>query len=134
MTPGFWPAMAGSFHLVMVPRKILAMVGPSSLRAGIAGQIVGEDDRAGDGGDVEDLAGGLGEIRVAHRAIGRAKIDRLRDDLLLAAAGADGLVIEADGGIDLRVFVEPLRVNRVGEGRAGAGHGELRREALARPS
>src|SRR3954471_12222765 len=31
LTPEFWPAIAGSFHFVIFPRKMSAIVGPSSL-------------------------------------------------------------------------------------------------------
>ena len=57
---------------------------------------------------------------IAHGAIGSPEIDRLGKDLLLAATRANGLVIEANGGINFGVLVEPLGVNRVREGSAGA--------------
>ena len=78
-------------------------------------------DRARHGGQVEELAAlRLGEVLVAHRAVGGAEIHGLLADLLLAAAGADGLVVDLDGGIDLAVGVEPLGVEWVREGRACA--------------
>ena len=55
-----------------------------------------------------------------QRHVGGAEVDRLRVDLLDAAARADRLVVHADAGL-LLVGVRPLGVDRIGEGRAGAG-------------
>ena len=55
----------------------------------VAGQIVGEDVRAGDSRNVQDSSGRLGEVFLAHRAIRRAEVHRLREDLFLASPGAN---------------------------------------------
>ena len=91
----------------------------------ITRQIVGEDVRASDGGDVENLPRRFGQVVIAHRAIGRAEVHRLREDLFLTSPGANRLVVEPHGGIDLRVFIEPLGIDRIGESGAGAVHEHL---------
>src|ERR1019366_3156266 len=73
-----------------------------------AGEVVGHHVGAGARREVPERARRLGEVVVGHRAVGGAEIDGFREDLLLAAAGADGLVVEPDRGVDLNVFVEPL--------------------------
>ena len=45
--------------------------------------------------------------------------------------GADGLIIEPHGGIDLCIFIEPFRINRIREGRTRAVDHHLRRSACA---
>ena len=69
----------------------------------------------------------LFKIFIAHGAIRRTEIDRLRQDLFLPSPGADGLIVEPHGGIDLCIFIEPLRVNRIREGRTRAVDHHLRR-------
>jgi hypothetical protein len=46
--------------------------------------------------------------------------------LLLPAAGADGLVVEADRRVQLRVFIKPLGIDGIGKGRARAVDEQLR--------
>jgi hypothetical protein len=38
-TPGLSAAILGSFHLVMLPRKMSAMASPSSLSFGLPGRL-----------------------------------------------------------------------------------------------
>src|SRR6185312_4893704 len=56
-----------------------------------------------------------------QRHVGRAEGDGARSDLLDAAAGADRLIVQAVAGL-LLIGISPLRVDRIGEGRAGAGN------------
>src|SRR5262249_4591000 len=93
-------------------------------------QIVGRDDRAEHGRDVQELGRRRLELFIAHRAVGGAEVDRARGHLLDAAAAADRLVVEADLGIHLGVLIEPLRVDRVWERRAGAVDQRLGRRRL----
>src|SRR6266566_5125632 len=76
---------------------------------------------------MQGLPGRLAQIFVAHWTLRRTEIDRLCENLFLSAAGTDRLIIEPDGRIDLRVFVEPLRVNRIRKGRACSVDHHLRR-------
>ena len=55
----------------------------------------------------------------SERRIGRAEIDRLGGNLLDAATRPDRLIVHADAGLGLVGF-GPLRVERIGKGRAGA--------------
>jgi hypothetical protein len=83
-------------------------------------RLVGDHDRAEHRRDVLD-AGGLRHLLVGHGGVGGAEVDRALGDLLDATAGADGLVVEANVGLQLVVVAEPLRVERVRKGRTGAG-------------
>src|SRR4051812_48115714 len=65
------------------------------LEGGRAGQVVRDYDRAGDRWNVQQFARCVLQIFVAHRAVGSAEVDGLGNDLLLAAAGADRLIVEA---------------------------------------
>src|SRR5204862_5768594 len=62
---------------------------------------------------------------------GCAEINCLRQDLLLPAAGTDGLIIESHRRIDVRVFVKPFGENRIREGRTRAVDQHMRRSACA---
>ena len=77
------------------------MTSAVQLELRIARQVVSDDIRAGHGGNVQDFPGRLGEIFIAHRAVGSAEVHGLGDDLFLAAAGTDGLVIEANRRVHL---------------------------------
>ena len=101
------------------------------LQCRVSGQIVSDYICASDRRDMQDFPGSFRQVLVAHRTIRRTEIDRLGQDLLLPAAGTDGLIIEPHGRIDLRVFVEPLRVNRIRKGRACSVDHHLRRSARA---
>src|SRR6185503_20711787 len=54
------------------------------------------------------------------RAVRGAEENGLGGELPDAAAGADRLVVDADVGMALGVFREPLRIDRIGERRARA--------------
>ena len=86
------------------------------LERGAAGQVVADDDRTGDRRDVQEGPGGLGQVLVGHRAVGGAEVHGLRQDLLLTATGANALVVEGHGRIDLLVLVKPLLVDGLGKG------------------
>src|SRR4029077_10615746 len=81
--------------------------------------------------NMEDFARRFGQILVAHRPIGCTEIDRLREDLFLPPTRANGLVIKTYGRIDLRVCIEPFRVNRIRKGRARPVDHHLCRSACA---
>ena len=70
------------------------------------------------GGEVQDLKAGLLQLLVVHGHVGSAKVHGMRLQLPDSAAGADALVIDLHVRHHLVIFVEPLRVDRVGEGRA----------------
>ena len=55
----------------------MAIVVAVQFQLRIARQVVGDDDGAGDGGNVQDFARRLGEIFIAHRAVGRAEVHGL---------------------------------------------------------
>jgi hypothetical protein len=61
------------------------------------------------------------EFLALERRVGGAEGHGLRLDLLDAAARTDRLVIEAYAGL-LLVGVGPFRIDRIGEGGAGAGY------------
>ena len=82
-----------------------------------AGQVVGDRHRASHGWDVEDFARSLGQALVAHRAVGRSEVDRALNDLLLAAARANRLVIDRNGWLDLFVVDDPFP-NKSGSGKS----------------
>src|SRR5437762_1375408 len=69
------------------------------------------------------------ELIVVHRAIGGAKIHGAFGDLLDAAAGADGLIVDLKIGIFLVVLVKPFGIHRVRKRRVGTGD----RERAIRP-
>src|SRR5687768_4065996 len=62
------------------------------------------------------------DLLVVHRPVGGAEVNRALGELADAATGPDGLVVDAHAG-RLGVRVEPLGVDRIGEGGAGAGEG-----------
>ena len=121
LTLGLSFAIAGSFQLLILPRKILASVGPSSMSS--PGLM---PSRLTTGTTPPMTVGNCTrpsfvEVLALQRRVGGAEVDGLGLDLLDAAARADRLVVQADAGL-LLVGVRPLGVDRVGEGRAGAGN------------
>ncbi len=92
--------------------------------------------RAKHGGEVERLAATLLreflELLVVHRPIAGTEVDGSLGGLFDAAARSNGLVVELNLGVILVVLVEPLRVDRVGECRASAGHQRLGGDRCAR--
>ena len=121
LTPGFSFAIAGSFHFVIFPRMSSARTGAGELElARHARDVVDRHDAAEHGRQVEDRSRRPLQLVVGHRPVARAEEDRLARQLLDAAARADRLVVDLDVGVDLVVLGEPLRVDRVREGGAGA--------------
>jgi hypothetical protein len=88
-----------------------------------AGHVVNRNDAAEDCGEVEDGAGRSLQMRIGHRSVGGAEEHRLRGELLDPATGSDRLVVDADVRMRLLILVEPLRVDRIGEGGAGSVDG-----------
>ena len=101
------------------------------LQRWVSGQIVGDHIRTCHRWNVQKFPRGFAQIVVAHRPVRRAEIHRLRQDLLLSAAGSDRLIIKSHRGIDFCVFVEPLRVNWIRERRPRAVDHHLRRSVRA---
>src|SRR5256884_7389725 len=64
------------------------------------------------------------ELIVVHRAIGGAEIHGAFRDLLDAAAGADGLIVDFKIGVLLMVLVKPFGIHGVRKRCAGAGNRE----------
>ena len=111
--------IAGSFHFVMSPVKILPIVSPSKFRPPDALDVVGDGDRAEHERDVQDRpALGGGQLGVEHRRVACAEVDRLRVDLRDAAARPDRLV--GDVRALLGVGRGPHRHDGRDEGRARA--------------
>ena len=82
------------------------------------GDVHGRNDAAHHGRELDEAV--LGQVLTLERGVGGAEGDRLRLDLADAAARADRLVVEAGAG-RLLIGFGPLRIDREGEGRAGAG-------------
>ena len=59
-------------------------------------------------------------LLVVHRAVGSAEIDGAFGDLLDARAGANGLIVDLGVTVSLVVFVEPFRIDGIGESSARA--------------
>ncbi len=82
-----------------------------------AGQVVDDGHAAGDDRNVQDFPRSLRQIVVAHRRVGSAEVHRLLEQLLLAPAGADGLIIEVNRRIHRAVGFKPFGEGRVIKGR-----------------
>ena len=104
-----------------------ARVSESSFSSFDVRQVVGEDDRAEHGGDVQDLGAagrlGRGDLLVLHGGVGSAEVHGQLGELLDTAAGADALVVDLDVGIGGLELTDPLDVERFREGGAGAVQG-----------
>lgn len=88
-------------------------------RFGEAGEVVGDADGTGAFRDLEDGLHG-GELRVVEGVVGGAEVDRAGLDLLHAAAGADGLVVDADVRVLVVVSLSPTGHGRINKGAACA--------------
>ena len=99
----------------------------------VAFEVIRDNHCACDRWDVQNFSRGFAQVIITHRSVGGAEIDRLRHYLLLPASRTDRLIVEPYGRIHLRVFVEPLRVNRIRERRARAVDQHLRRSACVHP-
>ncbi len=122
LTPGFSGADPPSFQRVIRPRKMSARSSPSKSSAVLPmrGQVVGHTHRAEHGGHVHDVALYGGDLLVGHRPVGGAEVHRALGKLTDAAAGPDRLVVDLHAGL-LGVRIEPLGVERCGEGGPGSG-------------
>ena len=76
---------------------------------------------------MKDGHAGLLELVIRHRPVGRSEIDGLIEQLANPAAGADGLIVDLHVAVGLVVLIEPLRINRVGEGRSSGIQQDLPR-------
>ena len=72
------------------------------------GEVVGDRDRAQDGGDVDDVHWTLRQLLVGHGHIARTEIDGARLHLPDPASRSDRLIVDTDVGV-LCVVVEPPR-------------------------
>jgi hypothetical protein len=87
---------------------------------GDARQVVDRDIGAKHGRKMQNRPRRRLQLFVGHGTIGRPEKHGLVADLADAAAGSDRLVVDLHLRVLLVVLVEPLRVDRVREGRAGA--------------
>ena len=122
LTPGFSFAIAGSFHFVILPRKMSASSGPVNFSSGCHARECCRPARPR-----RARSGGAGSCpappAAARRSSGRRWRRRRRSafgELTDAAARADRLVVDLDVRVQLVVLGEPLRVDRGRERRAGA--------------
>ena len=74
------------------------------------------------------MPGAAASLGGVHGRVGRAEVHGMGGDVLDAAARPDGLVVDGRAAV-LVVFLEPLQVQRGGEGRARAVDLRLRRRA-----
>src|SRR5208282_4913425 len=72
------------------------------------------------GREVQYLDRRLAELLIVHRGVAGAEVDGLVQQLLDSAARSDRLVVKMYIRIILGVDVEPLRIDRIRKGRAGA--------------
>ena len=128
-TPGFAEVIAGSFHLVILPRKIPARASGVKFKSRLhAGNIVAGDVGAQDRGEMQNRHAGLLELIVIHRAVGGAEIHSLVQQLADAAAGTDRLVV------DLHVRDELVILDRTTWNKSDRGTSRRRRSAKPGPS
>ena len=120
-------------QLWVVPLFDLAEIHPGDrvsieLQSWIAWQVVRPSPSApATVGMCKIFPGAFARLSSAHWAIGCTEIDRLREDLFLASARTDGLIVESHGRIDFGVFVEPFRVDRIRKRCTCAVYHHLRR-------
>ena len=77
-TPAFSFAIAGSFHFVILPRKMSASSGPANFSSPLhAGNVVDGHDGAEHRREVQNLARRRLQLLVGHRAVGGAEEHRL---------------------------------------------------------
>ena len=128
LADGLSLAIAGSFQVLISPRKILASVGPSRVTIARLDAVEVDDrhDAAHHGRELHQAR--LLELLRLQRHVGGAEGHGLGLDLLDAAARADRLVVQPDAGLFL-VGVGPFRIDRIGERRAGAGDVDGERRA-----
>ena len=105
--------MRGSFHLVILPRKMSARTSGLNFSSGLPGQIVGEDHGACHHGNMEQRRGHRREVGVVQEGVARTEVDGLALDLRDAASGSNGLVVDLDAEL-LGVLVESLGIKGAG--------------------
>src|SRR5439155_2894770 len=84
------------------------------------GYVVGWNVCTENGREMINLLFGLAQLFVRQGPVRRAEIDGARQKLPDATAGANRLIVDLNIRVELMVFVEPLRVDRIGEGGARA--------------
>src|SRR5690606_6656247 len=62
----------------------------------------------------------FGQLLIGHVGVGASEVGYPADEVVLALAGADRLVVDRDAGCDALVFLDPALVERVGEARTRA--------------
>src|SRR5216684_3170867 len=134
LTPLLAPAMAGSFHLVILPRKNAGKSVRGKIQSRVdAGNVVGGNCGAQHGRKVQEAESVLIvknlELIVIHGAIGGAEIHGAFCDLLDAAAGAYRLIVDLKIRVLLVVLVKPLGIHGVRKGCART----VNRERAFRP-
>jgi hypothetical protein len=92
------------------------------------GEIVGHDHGAEHRGHMEHVGVHRRDLALVHRPIAGPEVDRTLGELADTAAGADRLIVDLHAGLPV-VGVEPLGVDRIGEGRPGAGEALGRRRS-----
>ena len=110
-TPGLSCAMAGSFHLVIVPLKMSAMVSPDEVQGVDTLEVVDDGHRA----DVRrhlDGVGAAGLLRLGDLIGGQERVRAgegvgLADEVRDAGAGADLLVVDRGAAVCLLVVGAP---------------------------
>src|ERR1041385_4280905 len=78
-----------------------------------APKVVSNHDSPRHRRDVQYFSWRGAKLLIGHRTIGGAKVNGLSDNLLLAAAGPDALIVESRAGIDFGIFIKPLGVKWV---------------------
>src|SRR5205823_12296752 len=82
------------------------------------------------------IDGGAGEgldLVGLQRRVGAAEVDRLVGERVDPTPRADRLIVDLRARLDLLEVLEPLLIDRIGEGRPGAGKGNAL-EPPARPA
>src|SRR4026207_2081325 len=100
LTPALAFAIAGSFHFVILPRKMSASTGPVNWRSLFTPGVVEPGPTA------PRPAGRRRRLLVGQRPVGGAEEDGARRDLSDPGARAERLVVDLDVGVELVVFRE----------------------------
>ena len=103
--PGFVAAIAGSFHFVISPLKIFAVVSGVELQAVDAREVVDDRDRRQVVRDLDQVAAppqrcvALGSSSVSNGESLPAKAAAAGDELIAAAAGPDRVIRDRRAGV-----------------------------------
>ena len=76
----FWEAIFGSFHFVILPRKMSAIVGPSNCNLGLSGRLYVRTSAPATVGMCWILSEALARFCVAHWTVRCTKINRAIED------------------------------------------------------